>query len=178
MTNMKFNTNTLILLLLVAVAVARLIPHPYNFTPIGAFALFSGAYITDKRFMLLPLVALLISDLFIGLYTLTVMATVYLGFATAALAGRLILARRRTPARFVGGVLAGAVLFYLISNLGVWWVFWPRTVTGLIECWNFGLPFLLRSVAGDFLYGAVIFGLVEWHRHYLARDSRVEGSAA
>ena len=116
--------------------------------------------------MLLPLIALLIGDLFIGFYTLTVMATVYLGFAASAGVGRLMLAKRRTPGRFVGAVLAGAVVFYLISNLGVWWVFWPRSMQGLMDCWVFGLPFLLRSVVGDFLYGAVIFGLVEWHQHY------------
>jgi hypothetical protein len=155
------NRTKLILLLVVAVAVARLLPHPFNFTPIGAFALFSGAYVTDKRFMLLPLAALFIGDLLTGLYSAIVMIYVYLGFAGAAAIGRFLLSGKRTTPRFVAGVLSGAIVFYLISNVGMWRIAYPLDINGLITCWIDGLPFLLRTIAGDFLYGAVIFGIVE-----------------
>jgi hypothetical protein len=151
----------LILLLVVVVAVARLFPHPFNFTPIGAFALFSGAYITDKRFILLPLAALLIGDLLTGFYSVVVMIYVYLGFAGSAAIGRLLLSGKRTPIRFVAGVLSGAIVFYLVSNIGMWWIAYPLDLNGLVTCWIDGLPFLLRTITGDFFYAAVIFGIVE-----------------
>ena len=153
----------LILLLVVAVAVARLFPHPFNFTPIGAFALFSGAYITDKRFILLPLAALLIGDLLTGFYSAVVMIYVYLGFAGSAAIGRFLLSGTRTPLRFVAGVLGGAITFYLVSNIGMWWIAYPLDINGLVQCWLDGLPFLLRTMAGDFFYAAVIFGIVEFY---------------
>ena len=153
----------LILILVLAVAVARLFPHPFNFTPIGAFALFSGAYITDKRFMLLPLAALFIGDLLTGFYSAVVMVYVYLGFAGSAVIGRLLLSGKRTPFRLLAGVLIGAIMFYLVSNIGMWWIAYPLDVNGLITCWIDGLPFLLRTMAGDFFYAAVIFGIVEYY---------------
>lgn len=151
----------LVLLLVVAVAVARLFPHPFNFTPIGAFALFSGAYITDRRFILLPLAALLIGDLLTGFYSVVVMIYVYLGFAASAAIGRFFLSGKRTPWRFIAGVFSGAIIFYLLSNIGMWWIAYPLDINGLVTCWIDGLPFLLRTIAGDFFYATVIFGIVE-----------------
>lgn len=160
-------TTALIILVVVAVAAARCIPHAYNFTPIGAFALFCGAYLTDKRLLILPLIALLIGDAINGFYSIVVMAFVYLGFLSSGLIGRRILGQQRTPARFVIGTLSGAVSFYLLSNVGMWWAAYPLTAEGLLQCWTDGLPFLLRSITGDFLYGIVIFGIVEGYQRYI-----------
>ncbi len=162
----------LVLVVIVGVAVARLLPHPFNVTPIGALALFAGAYISDKRFMLLPLAALLIGDLLTGLYALTVMAAVYAGFACSAMVGRAVLRQKRTPLRFIAGVLLGAISFYLISNIGMWWVAYPISLQGLLACWIDGLPFLLRTIAGDFMYGVLIFGIVEWYQSTHQQSAR------
>ena len=149
------------------VALARLLPHPDNFTPLGAFALFAGAYIEDKKYLLLPLAALLIGDMISGFYSLIVMVFVYIGFSFAALIGRGLMRRERTLPTFVASILLGAISFYLISNVGMWWIAHPRTAYGLYNCWIEGLPFLLRTIGGDFIYGIVIFGIVESHRHFL-----------
>ena len=141
-----------------------------NFTPIGAFALFCGAYLTDRRLLILPLVALLIGDALTGLYSVIVMLFVYLGFALSTFIGRLILMRQRSTARFIGGTIAGALGFYLVSNIGMWLVAYPISLAGLLTCWADGLPFLLRSITGDFIYGIVIFGIVEWHRTLKLND--------
>ena len=163
--NMNRWTLTLLLIVTATVALARYAPHLGILTPIGAFALFSGAYVNHRLYLLLPLAAMLVADVFSGFYLVPVMVAVYLGFMASAVAGRLILHRRRTPLRFVGAVLVGAVLFYLISCMGSWlgWPHWPNTLQGLIDCWIFGLPYLFRAIVGDFLYGIVIFGLVEWY---------------
>lgn len=155
----------LMLLLCLAVAVARLVPHPFNFTPIGALALFAGTYIQDNRFVLLPVVALLISDMFLGFYSTIVMVGVYLGFACSSIAARL-LRMNESLLQFLCGVMAGAVIFYTISNLGMWWMAYPQNLDGLWQCLVDGLPFLLRSVAGDFLYASIMFGLMEHRRFF------------
>ncbi len=162
----------LIVAIIIAVALARLVPHPYNFTPIGAFALFCGAYISDKRFLVLPLLAVLIGDVLTGLYTFTVMIAVYVGFAASTLISRQVLLNRVSPARFLTGMLLAAVAFYLISNVGMWWYAYPHTFTELTVCWQDGLPFLLRSLAGDFVYGCIMFGIVETYRMNQSSDAR------
>ncbi len=153
----------LVILLILVVATIRMFPHPLNITPVGAFALFCGAYLTDKRFLLLPLAALLIGDAIMGFYTWIVMVGVYAGFALSSLIGRWTMAKSRTVPRFVMGVVLGAVVFYLVSNIGMWWIAYPKTFTGLLACWTEGLPFLLRTLAGDFVYASIFFGIVEWH---------------
>lgn len=157
----------LIVLLILAVALARVVPHPYNFTPIGAFALFSGAYVSDKRYLALPLLAVLIGDLFTGFYAITVMIAVYAGFAASTFCSRWLLLNRVSPGRFLTAVLLAAVVFYLISNIGMWWYAYPHTFSGLMTCWQDGLPFLLRSLAGDFIYGCILFGIVEGYNRRL-----------
>jgi len=58
-------------LLIVVAAIFRLVPHPWNFTPIGAIALFAGATVKDRRIaFLFPLLALFAGDVFVGLHKL------------------------------------------------------------------------------------------------------------
>ena len=148
-------------MLVLAVAVERLVPHPFTFTPAGAFALFLGAYTNDKRFILLPLEALLIGDLLTGLYSIVVMIYVYLALAGAAGIRRLLLSSKRTPLRVITAPFCGATVFYFISNIGMWWIACSLNINGLVMCWIEGLPFLLRTMAGEFFYATVIFGIVE-----------------
>src|SRR5262245_39090812 len=83
-------------------AVLRILPHPWNFTPVGAMAIFSGSLFRNRRMaFLLPLVALFVGDLFIGLYKL--MFIVYLSFALGVAIGRW-LAQSRTLARIGAAV--------------------------------------------------------------------------
>ena len=105
---------------------------------------------------------MLLGDLILGLYAAPVMAAVYFGFLTTVLVGRFTLAKKRTPLRYCVAVIAGAVSFYLISNIGMWYVAFPRTLDGLIACYIQGLPFLLRTLGGDFIYSILMFGGYEW----------------
>ena len=76
---MSNKNNVILFLLILIVAFSRLVPHPLNFTPIGALGLFAGAYLLDRRSWMLPLCALLLSDFFIGFYEPIAMIFVYLG---------------------------------------------------------------------------------------------------
>ena len=78
----------------VAVAAAlRLVPHPPNFSPIDAMALFSGAYLGRRAIAFVaPLGALLLSDLVLGFYH--GQATVYFSVALIVMIGIAALSRR------------------------------------------------------------------------------------
>ena len=155
------NNSTLVYGLIILVALARVVPHPWNVAPIGALGLFSGAYIATRWAWALPLVALLLGDLFLGLYSPVVMLFVYLGFAGSAVCGRVFLHRRRSASRFGGAIVSAALLFYLLSNFGMWIVYYPHSWEGLIACYVSALPFLLKSLMGDALYCALLFGCYE-----------------
>jgi uncharacterized membrane protein len=77
-------------------AIARLIPHAWNFTPVGAVGLFAGAHYRLKHAWQVPILVLLVTDLVLGFYEPVVMIGVYLGFLVAPLIGRLLLAERRS----------------------------------------------------------------------------------
>ena len=170
----RISHTQLIVLVVIAVAGARLLEHPYNVTPIGAFALFCGAYFTDRRLWLLPLAALLIGDVVTGFYAAMVMVFVYGGFALSSLVGRYLPGQERSPIRTVGGVLLAALAFYLVSNVGMWLYAYPLTAAGLLACWIDGLPYLLRSVVGDLIYAGLMFGIVEWHGRVTSRNQDLQ----
>lgn len=148
-----------------AAAAMRLIPHPPNFTPIAAMALFAGAYFTSKRAAFaVPLAAMLLSDIALtlaiyGSFAFTSMPFVYGSFALIVGLG-LLVRRHRSPLVIGGAALTGSVLFFLITNFGVWLIggFYPKTPEGLAACYTAALPFFRNALAGDLLYTAVLFG--------------------
>jgi len=149
---------TLISAILVAAAL-RLLPHPSNFTPIGAMALFSGAYLGRRGAIALvaPLAALFISDLALGFYH--GMATVYFSTALVVLIGWLTL-QKKSPLRIGAAAIASSILFFVLTNFGMWLSsgFYPRTLAGLEACYVAAIPFFQNTVAGDLIFSAILFG--------------------
>ena len=155
------SNNARLAALLTAIAVAallRLVPHPPNFSPIDAMALFSGAYVGRRALAFVaPIAALLLSDLMLGFYH--GMATVYATVALIVVIGWWV-SPRRTPLRIGAGSLAGAVAFFLITNFGMWLFsgFYPVTYAGLVACYTAAIPFFQNTVAGDLFYAVLLFG--------------------
>lgn len=146
-------------LLIVFAVISRLIPHPWNFTPVGAVGLYAGARMSPRTAWIVPIIALLVSDIVVGIYDLRVMAFVYLGFLLAPAIGWLMLRKDAKATRIGAAVVINAMVFYLVSNFGVWVAgFYPPTLEGLIACYIAGLPFLGVSLLGDSLYSVVLFG--------------------
>ena len=145
-------------LLIVVAAAVRILPHPINFTPIGAMAVFSGALFRNRwAAFLLPLTALFAGDLFTGLYKL--MFIVYISFAVSVAIGRW-LAHTRKLARIGGAVFLGALQFFLVTNFALWILggFYTRTTAGLSSCFANALPLFRNTLAGDAFYAVVLFG--------------------
>jgi hypothetical protein len=157
---MTTNHSRLIALLsaIVAAAALRLVPHPPNFTPIGAMALFSGAYFGRRGLAFVaPLAALFLSDLVLGFYH--GMGTVYFSVALIVMLGAIALRRASAP-RVGVAAIASSVLFFAITNFGMWLFsgFYPLTAAGLAACFVAAIPFFQNTVAGDLFYAALLFG--------------------
>lgn len=156
---MTTNHNRLIALVsaIVAAAALRLVPHPPNFTPVGAIALFSGAYFGRKSIAFAaPLGALLLSDVVLGFYH--GMATVYATDLLIVLIGSLIM--KRTTLRVGFAAVASSILFFALTNFGMWLSsgFYPHSVTGLEACFVAAIPFFQNTIAGDLFYTGLLFG--------------------
>ncbi len=161
--------------LILAAAISRLIPHPYNFAPIGAMSLFGAAYFSDKKLsFILPLLAMFLSDLLINniLYAsyyqgFTIFTPgvlwVYAPIAAIVLLGIFIL-KKVSFSRVILGSLSASVIFFVISNFGVWLSDpdYPLNFSGLILCYEMAIPFFQNTVFGDLAYSAVLFGGFEF----------------
>lgn len=145
-------------LLISLAVVARLVPHVPNFTPIAAMALFGGAYLNRRYAILVPLLALFLSDLFIGLYSPVVMISVYGSFVLTGLIG-LWLKSRRNPRNIILAAVGSSILFFLITNFSVWAAgAYARDLSGLAQSYIMGIPFLRGTLAGNLFYTTVFFG--------------------
>lgn len=150
-------------------ALSRLLPHPPNFSPVAAIALFGGAYFAARAWaFLVPLAALFLSDLalasihggaYAGWFSGTGIWLVYGSIALTAAMG-FGLRGKVGAASVLGYSLAGSVLFYLVTNFGAWLgnPMYPQNAAGLMASYTAGLPFFQWSVAGTMFYSAVLFG--------------------
>jgi hypothetical protein len=150
---------TLLALAIIALAAAlRIAPHPWNFSPVGAMALFSGAIIRDRRLaFVFPVLALFVGDIFIGFHRL--MPVVYASFLASVAIG-FWLRDRRSLGRITAATLLGAMQFFLITNFAVWafGLSYPRNSAGLLACYVAGIPFFWNTLAGDAVYATLLFG--------------------
>jgi hypothetical protein len=147
-----------LLAIIFGAAALRLVPHPSNFTPIGALALFAGAHFDDKRWaFIVPLAAMLLSDMLIGFHSQ--MPVVYAAFAVIVCMG-FALKEKKTALRVTGSSLAAATFFFIVSNFGVWAFdgLYPMTFAGLVTCYVAAIPFFQNWLAGTVFYAAVLFG--------------------
>ena len=153
------------LFVIFAVAVRlQAIPHIWNFTPVMAALLYFGAR-GSRRQLWLPLVLLIASDLYLDKYVYNYAFSWDLFFTWGWYAAMLFLGtalhKNAKPLPIAGAALTGSVSFFLISNFGVWAAtnMYAKTLAGLTTCYAAGLPFFRRTLEGDLLYTAVMFGL-------------------
>lgn len=144
---------------LVALSVlTRFLPHPPNFSPVLALGLFSGAVFSDRRMaFILPLAALFISDAILGFYD--GMSFVYLAYALTIVLGRAVRPRKLLPVAL--SAVGSSVIFFVLSNLGVWFFsgLYAQTFSGLTECFIMALPFFHNTLISTLSGAAVLFGV-------------------
>lgn len=146
-------------LLILGIAFVRLLSLPFpNVHPLAAMALFGAAYFRSKVMAyVVPLAALFITDLFVGFHSL--MPFVYGSFVLIGVIG-FSLRGHIKPMPVVLATLTGSILFFLITNFGVWLMgtMYPMTVDGLLMCYTAALPFFRNTLIGDFFFVGVLFG--------------------
>ena len=149
----------LLSIMILAAAFTRLIPHPPNFTAVGAMALFGGAYFSEKKFaFIVPMLAMLLSDLIIGFHN--GMLSVYLSFVIIVGIG-IMLSRDIKFKNILAASLFSSVLFFLLTNFQMWIQspLYAKNISGLITCYIAAIPFFHHTVLGDLFFVGALFGL-------------------
>ncbi|MDR2907829.1 MAG: hypothetical protein LBU91_07570 [Bacteroidales bacterium] len=150
--------------LIVIAAVARVFTPIPNFTPVAAIALFGGAYFANKyAAFLIPIAIMALTDVWIGAYDVISMSAVYLSFALTCVIGLMISGKVKVG-RVALGAVASSLLFFLITNFGVWmsgFCGYPMTLGGLTLCYEMALPFFRNELLGTLVYSGVLFGAFE-----------------
>lgn len=161
--------------MILVAALTRLLPHPfpvpYNFSPIESIALFGGAYFSRRMLAVAtPLIAMLISDLALGLMHGGVYLDYFMGANFLAIYASIVLCTllgfglrgRVSGPGVLASSLGGSVLFFLATNFATWLSADPRIASacasGLSACYIAGLPFFQWTLLGTLFYSAVLFG--------------------
>lgn len=155
-------------------AALRLLPHPPNFAPIGALALFGGVYFSKKLALIIPMAAMVISDIFIGSYEIKLMAFVYGSFLLSVILGFWLKKHKKWPA-ILGSSILSAFLFFLLTNFAVW-AFTPwyaKTLSGIVQCYLMALPFFKNTLLGELFYVFCFFGGYELVRIWISKKFKI-----
>lgn len=167
--NLRFAIPAGLILLL---SFSRILPHPYNFSPLSAIGLFGAAFFSRKwQAFLIPLAATALSDIFINnvIYAGANPTFIwfydgaywqYISYILIIVSGLLIFRRKINLQRIITGALLASIIFFLISNFGTWYStgLYPKTPAGLLECYTAGIPFIKGTLSGNLFYSGVLFG--------------------
>ena len=162
---MKISKIYFVMAIIIVAVLSRLVPHPPNFTPITAIALFSIINFKNKYLALsVPLICLFVSDLILGISLINLF--VYFSFILISLVGHLL---KKISLK---SVLYSSLIFFIVSNFGVWIIGYPNTFDGLIACYAAALPFFGWTVAGDLFYSySAKFSLNFFERKFVSNLS-------
>lgn len=150
--------------------VARLLPHFPNFAPMGALALFAVAFYSRSYLaLIIPAVAWWLSDLYLNnvVYTSSEGFTLFtpdqlfsvLALVTIVILGKFLF-KKINAAKVLVGSFGASLLFFVISNFGVWMqgILYPKTISGLVECYTMAIPFYRGTLVSDLVFTSVFFG--------------------
>jgi len=143
------NQEKLLAVFVILATFLRLIPHPLNFTPITSLALFSGVMFNRKWLgLIIPLIAMFLSDIILGFSMISFW--VYASFGLITLFGWFIKKLN------IHSILLSSIIFFIVSNFGVWVLGYPHTIEGILLCYTMAIPFFGYSIIGDLFWGFVI----------------------
>ncbi len=165
---MKKSNLILILLVSLVALAARFVPHAPNFSPLIAVMLFSGAYSQNKKYILIPLIALFVSDIFIGFYKIEVMMTVYVSLLVVAYIGHL-LNKQKNIINALSASLAAAIIFFVATNWAVWFFgdWYNNNLNGLALSYSLAIPFFKNTLVSTLLYSGLMFSVYEGSQYMI-----------
>lgn len=160
--------------LIIGAALLRLVPHIPNVAPIAGMALFGGAYLNKKYAILVPLIAMALSDIFLGFNASSPM--VYTSFFITGCIGMWV-KNHKNIGTVIGASLISSVIFYVLTNFNFWYAtpLYPKTFSGMVEAYIMALPFFRNTIAGDLFYTGVLFGSYEFvHTYFKTHIAKVK----
>ena len=135
----------------IVLAASRFVPHPPNFTSLIALSLYVPL-IFGLKFIPVLILSFIITDLFIGLHSLTLFtygSIIFIGLASKFFRSKIYFR--------ISGALIGACLFFLITNFGVWSLgYYGYTFEGLASCYILAIPFFGNTLVSTLLYSLLI----------------------
>lgn len=147
---------------------SRLVWHTPNFTPVLALALFGGAFLPRRHAVWTMMALMMISDAVLGFYPM--IQFTWAGLLLVTLLGGQFRCQRQ-PVAVLGGALASAVIFFIVSNFGSWLALYPRTGAGLAQCFAAAVPFFRYTLLSTLIYTVIFFGLYELAAVYVRRTA-------
>ena len=168
------NKISISIILTIIGVVFRLLPHAWNFTPVVAIALFAGVYLGRKYAFILPFAIMLLSDMFLGFYEWPLMIAVYGSYLLIGFLS-LLVKKYKSGEMIIAGTILASVLFFVVTNYAVWQFspWYPKTLSGLMECYILALPFFRNSLLGNMLYVSVFFGAYESIKYFVKKEKLV-----
>jgi len=151
----------------VILALGRIIPHPPNFTPILATAIYTPYMVNDKWIaVLIPLSAMFIADIIIGFHLY--MLWVYGAIGLSTLISNWSMRFNKKYIQLGVMAILSSILFFIITNFAVWiiWDYYPKTIDGLIICYIKAIPFFQNTLLGTMIYTALITITIQKGRKY------------
>ncbi len=141
-------------------AFLRLIPHPANIAPIAAMALFGGVYFNKKYALIIPILAMIASDIFLGFSPSTPL--VYASFLISGIIG-LWLRNHKNTASILGASIISSIIFFLLTNFNFWYAtsLYPKTIDGMVQAYFMAIPFFRNTIMGDLIFVGLFFGSYE-----------------
>ena len=151
------------------IALSRVIPHPPNFTPVLAMAVFMP-YLTRDLYsaMLVPLSAMFVSDFYLGFHSS--MFWVYISILLGTTLSQYTISMKKTYVHLGSNALLSSTIFFIITNFAVWMSggLYPHTMDGLILCYTMAIPFFGNTLAGTLFYISLL-GLVSYSATNISR---------
>jgi len=151
------------------IALSRIIPHPPNFTPVLAMAVFMP-YLTRDLYsaMLVPLSAMFVSDLYLGFHSS--MFWVYTSILLGTTLSQYTISMKKTYVHLGSNALLSSTIFFIVTNFAVWMSgsMYPLTIDGLLLCYTMAIPFFGNTLAGTLFYVSLL-GLVSYSATNISR---------
>lgn len=157
--------------LIIAGVLLRLVPHIPNVAPIAGMALFGGTYLNKKYALIIPLAAMIISDMFLGFSASTPL--VYTSFVITGFLG-LWLRNHKNFGTVIGASLLSSTIFYVLTNFNFWYAtaLYPKNFSGMIDAYVMALPFFRNTIFGDLFYTGVFFGSYELVKVFVSKYAK------
>ena len=149
-----------ILFFLVFLIIARLIPHPPNFSPIIASAIFAPILLKNRYYgSIVPLIALFITDLIIGFHIYQLV--IYLTIITISLVSPF---KKYFKINLIIYSIGASIWFFIITNFAVWlaWDYYPKNFEGLITCYILAIPFFTNTLLSSIFFTSLFIICKEW----------------